>query len=551
MATAMLSAFAAQSAAPSGTVPTIYINTANNASVTSKEVYLDATYYLEGNGFEGVESLGSEAQPLPLTIKGRGNYTWTGFDKKPYKLKLDKKTAIMGMGKNKHFALLAHADDDLAFMRNVAGLELSRRMNLAFTPADAPVEVVLNGEYLGLYFFTETIRVDGNRVDITEQDDNAEDNVDGGWLVEIDNYTNDPHVSIVEGNGQSIIFTYKSPEVLSPEQEGYLRSQMTALNAAIYAVDKNASESLESLLDMESAARFYVVQELMDDCESYHGSCYLYKDRGEGEKWKFGPVWDFGNAFRRGEKNRFIWQEPAFNQTWIGELYKFPAFQEKVKAVWKEFCDHGYEGLSDYIRHYADDIKVAAMSNFEKWPQYGNGDIYAGSESMLANLKESVKWLGKQWGYLPSTGEPLEQVYIRGTFNSWSTSTPMSWINGKWEYPSIDFSGEFKIASADWSAVDLGAGSFGDSPVAEVKYGLAPKGQNINMAASNYGKRLIMDPSDNTLLITEMANIDDISQNDSVETTEIYTIAGQRVSSMDSKGIYILRRGSGTVKVMK
>lgn len=152
MATAMLSAFAAQSAAPSGTVPTIYINTANNASVTSKEVYLDATYYLEGNGFEGVESLGSEAQPLPLTIKGRGNYTWTGFDKKPYKLKLDKKTAIMGMGKNKHFALLAHADDDLAFMRNVAGLELSRRMNLAFTPADAPVEVVLNGEYLGLYF---------------------------------------------------------------------------------------------------------------------------------------------------------------------------------------------------------------------------------------------------------------------------------------------------------------------------------------------------------------------------------------------------------------
>lgn len=551
MATAMLSAFAAQSAAPSGTVPTIYISTANKVPVTSKDVYLDATYYLEGNGFEGVESLGSESKQLPLTIKGRGNYTWTGFDKKPYKLKFDKKTAIMGMGKNKHFALLAHADDDLAFMRNVAGLELSRRMNLAFTPADAPVEVVLNGEYLGLYFFTETIRVDGNRVDITEQDDNAVENVEGGWLVEIDNYSNDPHVSIVEGNGQPIIFTYKSPEVLSPEQEGYLRSQMTALNAAIYAADKDASENLESLLDMESAARFYVVQELMDDCESYHGSCYLYKERGEGEKWKFGPVWDFGNAFRRGEKNRFIWQDPQFNQTWIGELYKFPVFQEKVKAVWKEFCDNGYDGLSDYIRDYADDIKEAATSNFEKWPQYGNGDIYAGSESMVAYLKGSVKWLGKQWGYLPSTGEPLEQVYIRGTFNSWSTSTPMSWINGKWEYPSIDFSGEFKIASADWSAVDLGAGSFGDSPVAEVKYVLAPKGQNINMAASNYGKRLIMDPSDNTLLITDKTEIDFIVSDDDVLDTEIYTIEGQRVSSMDTKGIYILRRGSETIKIMK
>lgn len=127
----------------------------------------------------------------------------------------------------------------------------------------------------------------------------------------------------------------------------------------------------------------------------------------------------------------------------------------------------------------------------------------------------------------------------------------MSWIDGKWEYPSIDFSGEFKIASADWSAVDLGAGSFGDSPVAEVKYVLAPKGQNINMAASNYGKRMIVDPSDNTLLITDKTEIDFIVSDDDVLDTEIYTIEGQRVSSMDTKGIYILRRGSETVKVMK
>ena len=152
---------------PSGTIPGPRINTENNAPIVSKEDYLNATCYLETNGAEGIEPLGSAEAPVALTIKGRGNYTWTGFDKKPYKLKFDKKTEIMGMGKNKHFAILAHADDHLGFMRNITGFQLSRLMGLAYTPADAPVEVVLNGDYIGLYFLTETIRIDSNRVNST------------------------------------------------------------------------------------------------------------------------------------------------------------------------------------------------------------------------------------------------------------------------------------------------------------------------------------------------------------------------------------------------
>lgn len=71
---------------PSGTIPVLLINTENNAPIVSKEDYLNATCYLETNGAEGIEPLGSAEAPVALTIKGRGNYTWTGFDKKPYKL---------------------------------------------------------------------------------------------------------------------------------------------------------------------------------------------------------------------------------------------------------------------------------------------------------------------------------------------------------------------------------------------------------------------------------------------------------------------------------
>jgi hypothetical protein len=133
---------------------------------------------------------------LAMEIRGRGNYTWTGFDKKPYRIKLGEKKKLLGMNKSRHFTLLAHADDNLAFLRNTVGFELSRRLGLKYTPAQQPVEVVLNGDYIGLYFLTENIRIANDRVDITEQADMTThpDSITGGWLIEIDNYTEDNQV---------------------------------------------------------------------------------------------------------------------------------------------------------------------------------------------------------------------------------------------------------------------------------------------------------------------------------------------------------------------
>ena len=181
----------------SGTLPVLHINTENNQEITTKEYYINATYWLESND-PNIESIGTADSPVDTEIKARGNYTWSGFDKKPYKLKLAKKTKFMGMDKNKHFALLAHADDNMGFMRNITGFELSRRLGLAWTPMDSPVEYYLNGDYKGLYFVTQTIRIDETRVNITEQDDLATEGVDGGWLVEIDNYNTDPHIDVTE-----------------------------------------------------------------------------------------------------------------------------------------------------------------------------------------------------------------------------------------------------------------------------------------------------------------------------------------------------------------
>lgn len=381
----------------SGTLPVMFINTEGGAAITSTEEYVSGTYYIDNMGIEGIEPIASPDSAFALEIRGRGNYTWRDFDKKPYRLKFDKKAAPLGMNKSKHFALLAHADDQMAFLRNTVGFELSRRLGLNYTPAQQPLEVVLNGEYIGLYFLTETIRVAKDRVNIIEQPDSATDatTITGGWLVEIDNYDETEQVRITEGNGEIIRFTYKSPEILSSQQERYLKSQMVATNSAIYATDKE-SQTWEHYIDIDSLARFYIVQEIMDNAESFHGSCYLHKQQGQ-TKWIFGPVWDFGNAYRR-DNGYFIYQYPPFGQTWIGEIAKYPRFQQKVVEVWRQFKGVNYEGLHSHIDQFTAHIATASQYNHSRWPKYGNGDIYRAKNDFVSHLDNRISWLTAQWG---------------------------------------------------------------------------------------------------------------------------------------------------------
>lgn len=100
----------------------------------------------------------------------------------------------MGMPKNKHWALLKPTEN------TIAGLQLGKLMGMAWTPSFCPVEVILNGDYIGLYFLTETIRIDENRVNIYEQQDQETNPelIKGGWLVEVDNYHDECQITIPE-----------------------------------------------------------------------------------------------------------------------------------------------------------------------------------------------------------------------------------------------------------------------------------------------------------------------------------------------------------------
>ena len=386
---------------PSGTLPVLYITTENNTPVTSKDYYLNASYYLDAKGIAGYDNIGSAAAPLTMEIKGRGNYSWTGFNKKPYRLKLADKQPLLGMVKSKHFNLLAHADDakdKKGYMRNAAGFKLSKMLGIAWTPDARPLEVVMNGDYIGLYFLTEHIRVDKDRVNIVEQEDEETDaqKITGGWLVEIDNYDSDPHITIKEGGKTTMWVTYKSPEVLSSEQETYLTQQIQLLDNLIYG-DKNSDE-LWQHLDMDALARFYIVQEITDNYESFHGSCYLYKNMGNTEKWKFGPVWDFGSAFNR-DKSQYLFQGDVWHNHWIPEICKFPAFMQHVQTIWKDFYANRFNDIFTFTADQLSLLKTAAAVDAQRWPDYnGNADLTKRITQVNDRLRRNAEWLNEQWG---------------------------------------------------------------------------------------------------------------------------------------------------------
>ncbi|MBQ1854457.1 MAG: CotH kinase family protein, partial [Prevotella sp.] len=155
--------------------------------------------------------------------------------------------------------------------------------------------------------------------------------------------------------------------------------------------------SIDSYIDLDALARFYIVQEVMDNAESFHGSCYMHKDRGENTKLVFGPVWDFGNSYHRGY-NKFIYQDSPFGMNWIGEIANFPRFQTQVKNIWRPFLGDNYPSIDSYIDQFIDQIADAAKCDAARWPHYGTTDIDGKKRSFKNAMQQKVEFLRQQWG---------------------------------------------------------------------------------------------------------------------------------------------------------
>lgn len=154
-------------------LPVLYIDsdsTYDSFQVKTEE-YTETTINLVSGDY-GTEQIYSGEAGLRL----RGNST-SALGKKPFKLKLDAKSDLLGMGKNKHWVLLANAIDSTN-MRNKLLYDFSGDIGAESYTQSENISMVYNGEYMGVYQLCEQIRIGDNRVEIYNWEDAAEETAD-------------------------------------------------------------------------------------------------------------------------------------------------------------------------------------------------------------------------------------------------------------------------------------------------------------------------------------------------------------------------------------
>ncbi len=390
---------AAESVSCSQTLPVLYIETENRAEITSKTEYVQAHYWLDTTWCGELESIGSEQEPLSMQIRGRGHSSWKSA-KKPYKIKLATKQEVMGMAGSKHWALLKPTEN------TVAGLKLGRLLDMAWTPEFRPVEVVLNGDYIGLYFLTETIRIDEDRIDIFKQKDQETDPelISGGWLVEIDNYRDVCQITVPESRQWNMTLRYHSPEDLSAEQSDWLTDEFKAINSAIYSTDKTSRE-WEQYIDVESMARFFIIQEVMDNPDGFHGSFYLHKDLGPDARWVAGPIWDLV-CYNREKTDYTFKMKVHYNITphWIGEIIQYDNFCKSVGKVWDEVYPDRLSEIYDYIDETVLPLDLAWQHDCARWNDDASQTAQLRTDRIKTALSRNIEWFNDHIPSSPHSG---------------------------------------------------------------------------------------------------------------------------------------------------
>ncbi|MDO5331115.1 MAG: CotH kinase family protein [Bacillota bacterium] len=299
-------------------------------------------------------------------IRGRGNVTWSA-PKKPFQIKFDEKISVLGMKESKTWILLASYTDGTA-LRNAVTYQFAREFGIDYAVESQLANVYINDTCMGVYLVTSKVEVGRNRIDIG---DGVGDNND--FLLEIDNTIDDYQFETDRG----YVMKVHSPKLKDMNQSdaidkmNSIQSVIDQFEDVLYK-DGVTYEELSKLIDMDSFAKFYWVQEYFENYDFMVGSCFLYYT---DDLIHMGPVWDMDNTLNRS----YVYADPeeyySFSNSklairrkadWYGELFKLQEFSDLVD---KYFLDNKalFSTLSEKVDVLANEISNSLENNFDIW----------------------------------------------------------------------------------------------------------------------------------------------------------------------------------------
>lgn len=341
-----------------------------------------------------------------IGIKLRGESS-LNFNQKKYTLETwdalgnDSVVSIFGMPEESDWVLLAPYND-VSMVRDVYAFALWNEMG-HWGPRTRMCEVIVNGGYRGVYAFTERIKRDKNRVDISKlkADDVSGRDLTGGYIVRIDAYdeedlTFQSKVMGIQksswswgGNQQQeapVIWSiyYPKKEDIVEAQKEYIQNYIDSVELTIQSPDfTDPNKGYANFIDIPSFVDYFIHTELSLNADGFKRSAYYYKDKDkkDGTRGKLfaGPVWDYNLAYgncnfcNANNVNAWVYEGCETNPTpkmWK-RLLEDKTFRDAVKTRYTELRQNiiSNESINAFLDSYATLLDEAKDRQLKKYKE--------------------------------------------------------------------------------------------------------------------------------------------------------------------------------------
>lgn len=377
----------------SSNLPIVVVNT-GGLPISDVEIIVNMGIIYNGTGIRN-----NITDPLNnyngyATINIRGNSS-KSFEKKPYSIETSDvagnsiDASLLGMPPENDWCLLAMYQDK-SFIRGPLTFEISQRMG-HYASRYKLVEVVINGEYQGIYALIEKPKRNNNRIDISKltPTENSAPGITGGYIFKIDRTDEAGWNSLLPGDpsGTALFYyqyVYPKDTAITIPQKAYIKDFMddfeTLMNSASF---NSAVGGYRDYIDVGSFVDYFIINELSKNVDAYRLSTYLYKDHiNDGGKLHIGPVWDYDLAWHNcNYANTFDpagWQYQLTDTThptpnWWNRFLQDTTFVNELYCRWNYLRQNilSFSSLNTFIDSTATMLNESQQRNYIQWPTLG------------------------------------------------------------------------------------------------------------------------------------------------------------------------------------
>jgi hypothetical protein len=418
----------------SSSLPIVVIDTHGQTIVNSSKITADMGIIYNGAGEWNYTSDPWNDYDGKIGIELRGSSSQQ-FPKKQYAVETrdslgnNLSASLLGMPAENDWILYA-VYNDKSLMRDVLAFKISNDLGM-YGSRSRYCELVLNGDYRGVYILLEKIKRDNDRVDIAtlDLDDVSGDSLTGGYIIKIDKWDGEENAGWPSAyksvTGSTIYYQYHYPRPvdIQTEQKNYIQRYIAVVESLLAGPQwADPFSGYRHYINVESFVDYFLQVELAKNVDGFRLSAFMYKDRDDNDpRWTMGPIWDYtisyGNADYYNAQYSSGWWIDDFEIVGRGDYSQIPFywkklrgdpyFADRVNCRWQELRQTclSLDYLNDVIDSLAATLDGPQQRNFQKWPILNNSpyvwpcppvsdESYAGHVAYLKTwLAARIAWM--------------------------------------------------------------------------------------------------------------------------------------------------------------